>query len=288
MSNRLNRSKAFDALFSIIMALVIPAILTLILIPASYGQIEGVASPKVPDSDGSESAESAESALEPKPSKSLTDQLSQLSQLSQPSKLKSSNQAFLFSALVPGTGELYSEAKRGYVFLLAEGVFWAGFFIKNRKFHEVQDQYVAYVKDHVKFDGKYGGGSFDTWNMEDFEHSTLYDNWRNVYTEEEEKPKASVGAFYWEDDDFKDRSDEKPESEKRGEALKLRQDSNKIHKTATAFIGLAIFNHVISAIDARIAAKLYNGKLQKSKVSFQIDSNSGEIREEIRVALFNF
>jgi hypothetical protein len=230
----------------------------------------------------------AYSEIEEKPSQAAskpTESSSQLSKISDLSKLKSSNRAFAFSALLPGAGELYSEAKRGYVFLLAEGAFWTGFFLKRSKAQDVQDQYVAYVRDHVTFDEKFGGGSFDKWNMEDYEHTTLFDNWRNVYTEEEGKPKESVGAWYWEDDDFKDRTDERPESEKRQEALKLRTDSNKIFKTARTFMGLSIFNHVVSAIDARIAAKSYNKKLQGIKTSLQIVPESGEIREEIKLTL---
>lgn len=220
-----------------------------------------------------------------KPAESISQPESLSTQLSKISKLKSSNRAFAFSALLPGTGELYSNAKRGYVFLGAEGAFWAGFFLKRSKAQDVQDQYVAYVRDHVTFDEKFGGGSFDKWNMEDYEHATLFDNWRNVYTEEEGKPKESVGAWYWEDDDFKDRTDERPESGKRQEALKLRTDSNKIFKTARRFAGFAIFNHVVSAIDARIAAKSYNKKLQGIKTSLQISPESGEIREEVKLTL---
>ena len=176
--------------------------------------------------------------------------------------LRSPSKAFLFSAIIPGTGEIYTGAKRGYFHIAAEIGFFTGYFLTHRKAEQSRDDYVQQVKDHVKFDNPTiaAKNQFEKWNLEDFEHATMYDNWHNVYTEDAGEPVPRVGPFYWDDrENVKDEDRQiNPDSQKRQVAWDLRKDSNSTFKVAKTFLGLVIFNHIVSAIDARIAAKMYN------------------------------
>ncbi|MBM3235760.1 hypothetical protein FJZ31_05630 [Candidatus Poribacteria bacterium] len=201
------------------------------------------------------------------------------SEQSLPSILKSPSKAFLFSAFIPGTGVIYAESKRGYLYIVTEIGFFAGYYLVRRNASSLRDDYVQQVKEHVKFDTEVTPGinpadKFDKdWNMEDFEHATMYDNWHNVYTEDDGKPVERVGPFYWDDRENVKNEDRQrnPDSQNRQVALDQREDSNSRFKLARTFLGLVVFNHLVSAIDARITAKLYNKRLisEKSELSFK-------------------
>ncbi|MFQ6040385.1 MAG: hypothetical protein ACE5PV_05970 [Candidatus Poribacteria bacterium] len=193
------------------------------------------------------------------------------------SVLKSPSKAFLFSAFIPGTGEIYAESNRGYLYIATEIGFLAGYFFIHQNASGLKDDYVQQVRGHVKFDAEVASDlaakGFSDWNMEDFEHATMFDNWHNVYTEDDGKPLERVGPFYWDDRENVKNEDRQrnPDSQNRQVALDLRTDSNNRFKLAKTFLGLVIFNHLVSAIDARITAKLYNKRLisEKSGLTFK-------------------
>ncbi|RKY05159.1 hypothetical protein DRP77_01770 [Candidatus Poribacteria bacterium] len=185
---------------------------------------------------------------------------------------KSPSKAALFSLIIPGTGELYSNAKRGYLFLALEAGFIAAYIAMDRKSDQLRDDYIEEIKRNVGFDGipkEKWAEKFEEWTMEDFEHATMFDNWRNVYTDqapESEKgiPLERVGKFYWLDRESVKNEKLPPDqhtSQLRQRALKLREDSNTWAKRAKTALGGLVLNHIVSFIDARIAAKLHNKKL---------------------------
>ncbi len=173
--------------------------------------------------------------------------------------MKSPTKAFLYSALVPGSGQLYIGAKRGYLQIAAEAGLLAAYFITRSSAQDLREDYREHVRNHVIFEGP---TKFDDWDpIEDFEHATLYDNWHNVYTDNNGEPLERVGKWYWEDRKaFKDENRKIHDSPQREVAYQLRMDANDKFQAAKTFLGIAILNHVVSAIDARIAAKSYNRK----------------------------
>jgi hypothetical protein len=214
-----------------------------------------------------------------------------LNQSPQPEGYKSPSKAALFSLLLPGSGELYSEAKRGYLFLIAEVALIASYVAVDRKAEQLQDDYVAEVRANVGFDGipeEKWPEMFDKWNMEDFEHATMFDNWRNVYTDqapesEQGIPLERVGKFYWLDrEGVKNEklSEREHTSQLRQKALQFREDSNLWFKRAKMMIGGVVLNHIVSFVDARIAAKLHNKRLSL-KTSMNLTPN----REDVSLCL---
>ena len=178
--------------------------------------------------------------------------------MEQSERSKSPNRAFLSSLIIPGSGQLYLGAKRGYFYIAAEVGMLAVYFVTRRDAENTREQYREHVRNHVAFDGP---GGFDSWDpVEDYEHATLFDNWHNVYTERNGEPLDRVGAWYWRDRQaFKDEDREgQHDSPARLMARQWRDEANDKFERARTFLGIAILNHVISAVEARIYAKRSN------------------------------
>ena len=200
---------------------------------------------------------------------------------------KSPNEAFLYSLVIPGMGQLYTGAKRGYVYTAAEVGFLATFFILRSSAANTRDDYRDVVRDHVIF---IGAGSFEDWDpIEDFEHATQYETWNHDY--DSEATRKRTGKWYWGDlnPDLKDENHRVLEerglgSKYRLDAFDLRQKANDTFERSKFFLGLAILNHVISAVEARITTKRLNTGLQNTltqtrtrtfDIDVQTDSSTG-------------
>ena len=166
---------------------------------------------------------------------------------------KSPNRAFLLSAALPGAGQLYAGAKRGAVYLAAEAGLLIGYAVARRSAQQLRGDYFNLVRAGVTFDGP---GSTDRWNDEDFEHATDFNTWDNVYVNDGGVPIERVGAYYWRDID-----EETPDSQLRAAALEKRLESNDRYRDARTVLGALLFNHLISAVDARFAARKHNSGL---------------------------
>ena len=183
--------------------------------------------------------------------------------------MKSPNRAFLSSLVVPGSGQLYVGAKRGYLYLAADIALLVGYFITRSDAENSRDEYRDLVREHVIFDGP---GTFETWDpIEDFEHATLFDNWHNVYTDNNGEPLDRTGKWYWDDrrafkDEDRKGNDDSPSRE---EALRLRYEANDKFELARTLLGGVILNHAISAIEARIVAKQQNKRTDSRSMSFK-------------------
>ena len=191
---------------------------------------------------------------------------------------KSPNEAFLYSLVIPGMGQLYTGAKRGYFYMAAEGVLLAGYFILWNNASNIRDDYRDVVRQHVVF---IGPGSFEDWDpVEDFEHAAQYETWNHVYDSEETRTRT--GKWYWEDLDPTLKNEKHNEietagivSKYRSEAFDLRQKANNTFERAKFFLGMAILNHVVSAVEARITTKRFNTRLQN--IPMQTGANAFEI-----------
>ena len=193
---------------------------------------------------------------------------------------KSPNEAFLYSLIVPGMGQLYTGAKRGYVYMAAEVGLLATYFILRNSASNTREDYRDVVRQHVIFDGP---GSFEDWDpIEDFEHATQYENWNHVYDSEETRKRT--GRWYWDDArSFKDEADVDIEfdSPHRLEAFDLRQQANDTFQLARTVLGVAILNHVVSAVEARITTKRFNTRLQNTPMQTKMGSFEMDIQTDI-------
>ena len=183
---------------------------------------------------------------------------------------KSPNEAFLYSLAVPGTGQLYTGAKHGYIYTAAEVGLIVTYFILRNNAVNTRDEYREVVRQNIIFEGP---GNFEAWDpIEDFEHATQYENWNHVYDSEETRTRT--GKWYWKDLDpsLKNEQDSAIafDSKYRLEAFDLRQKANDTFQSARTVLGLVILNHVFSAVEARITTKRWNQK-QQQQTSFDLD-----------------
>lgn len=180
---------------------------------------------------------------------------------------KSPNEAFLYSLVIPGMGQLYTGAKHGYIYTAAEVGFLATFFLLRNSASNIRDDYRDVVREHVVF---IGPGSFEDWDpIEDFEHATQYETWNHDY--DTEATQKRTGKWYWKDLDPDLKNERHRDLEKRGitssyrqEAFDLREQANDTFERAKFFLGLAILNHAISAVEARITTKRFNSRLENT------------------------
>lgn len=190
---------------------------------------------------------------------------------------KSPTKAFLYSALVPGSGQLYIGAKRGYLQIAADAGLLAAYFITRSNAQSLREDYREQVRDNVVFEGP---TKIQDWDpIEDYEHATQYENWDHAY--DSETTRARTGKWHWkrEGDAFTDRpAKDVPASEERLEAFQMRMDANDKFQLAKTFLGIAILNHVVSAIDARIAAKSYNKKHRSFGLELQTSFSSYNVQ----------
>ena len=202
---------------------------------------------------------------------------------------KSPNEAFLYSLVIPGMGQLYTGAKRGYIYTAAEVGFLATFLVLRNSAANTRDDYRDVVRDHVIF---IGAGSFEDWDpIEDFEHTTQYETWNHDY--DSEATRKRTGKWYWKDLNSDLKNENHRDLEERGlgskyrlEAFDLRQKANDTFERAKFFLGLAILNHVVSAVEARITTKRFNSRSQNPiaqtrnrtfDIDVQTDSSTGAL-----------
>ena len=193
---------------------------------------------------------------------------------------KSPTKAFLYSALVPGSGQLYIGAKRGYLQIAAEVGLLAAYFMTRSSAQSRREEYKDLVRDNIVFEGP---TRIDYWDpIEDFEHATQYENWNHPY--DSEATRARTGKWHWKRDGeaFTDRlAKEVPASERRLEAFEMRMDANDKFQLAKTFLGIALLNHVVSAIDARIAAKSYNKKHNSLGLDLQTSFSLQNVQSQL-------
>ena len=197
---------------------------------------------------------------------------------------KSPNEAFLYSLVIPGMGQLYTGAKRGYIYTAAEVGFLATFFILRNSAANTRDDYRDVVRDHVSF---IGAGSFEDWDpIEDFEHATQYETWNHDY--DSEATRARTGKWYWGDLNPDLKNENHRDLEERGlgskyrlEAFDLREKANDTFERAKFFLGLAMLNHVVSAVEARITTKRINVGLESTAAQVQTRMFDIDIKTDV-------
>ena len=197
---------------------------------------------------------------------------------------KSANEAFLYSLVIPGMGQLYTGAKRGYIYTAAEVGFLTAFFILRNSAASTRDDYRDVVRDHVIF---IGPGSFEDWDpIEDFEHASQYETWNHPY--DSETTQKRTGKWYWADLNPDLKNENHGDLEERGlgskyrlEAFDLRQKANDTFERSKFFLGLAILNHVVSAVEARITTKRFNSRSQNPLTQTQTRPFDIDIQTDI-------
>lgn len=165
---------------------------------------------------------------------------------------KSQGKAFIFSALAPGSGELYVGAKRGYIFLGVEAIALTSSYFLHKSGKQKEDEYLDFADNHWSF-GRLPAVGDTTCNGSPYTKERD-DMIRYFYEHNKQHFYEDIGKqpFYqcaW----------DSPEN--LGAYLDMRDKSNWFLKNSDYAIMAALVNHVISAIDALRLARNYNANL---------------------------
>ncbi|MCK4427152.1 MAG: hypothetical protein KAW16_01565 [candidate division Zixibacteria bacterium] len=184
-------------------------------------------------------------------------------------KGKSVKRAFLYSLIIPGTGEFYAGSKiKAFLFFGLDVTFWSLYFNYHGKGKDKEDEYIAFA------DKNWNEDDYRAWwellpdtAKEKYSH-TLPDEHNQQYYEMIGKYKQF--AFAW--DDFDDNTaGEDSMTPYRDHYLDVREQSNSWLNKAKYSAMFSLANHILSAFDAAIAVKKYNKKGERfSQIEFKM------------------
>jgi len=165
--------------------------------------------------------------------------------------------AFLFSLLVPGTGQFYAQKPgRGRVFMGTELAILAGFLGFRLYSDWKEEDYELYAAAHagVDSDGK-SRGYFEDISL----YMSLEEYNRQQIQDFREDAEVYSKADFWEWDS--DQSRRKFDS--------LYRSSSNARDNAIIMTGIGLFNHLLSAVDAARSAKLFNKRQASNPTAIQ-------------------
>ena len=180
--------------------------------------------------------------------------------------------ALFFSVLIPGAGELYTKSylKAALFFGIEVGA-WTMYAIYNKKGNEKEDEFEAYANEY--WDEDKWRAWYDNLTPEEqgvFSHS-LPDTKTQQYYEMIGKYNQFLVGWKGVEKNLTSSQihEEQFDSDLRQDYMDMRYDSNNMFKRANNGAYIAMFNHVLSAIDAAWTAKNHNKKLVQTSLRFE-------------------
>ncbi|HID96170.1 MAG TPA: hypothetical protein EYP53_08990 [Candidatus Latescibacteria bacterium] len=190
---------------------------------------------------------------------------------------RSTTRAFLLSALVPGSGQLYAGTKRGFLFLAVEALTWTGYLTWTHKGKELEDDYERFADLHWSED-RYNDyiwtaviGTPDTTRLtHNYETSSRQQQYEMI-------GKYDQFVYGWDDTDAS--ADGYPpvdslknvQSTHRLKYEDMRYESNRYLRRALFTLGVILCNHLFSAIDAaRYAKSQEEGKALEERLKVRM------------------
>ncbi len=184
-------------------------------------------------------------------------------------KSKSVKRAFVYSLIIPGTGEFYAGSKiKAALFFGLDVTFWSLYFNYHKKGKNKEDEYMAFADKYWKEE------KYRVW------WDTLADSTKKKYThtlpdEHNQQYYEMIGkykqfAFAWEDFNPNE-VDEDSMTPYRDHYLGLREQSNSWLNKAKYSAMFSLANHILSAFDAAITVKKYNKRGERfSQIEFKM------------------
>ncbi len=184
-------------------------------------------------------------------------------------KGKSVKRAFLYSLIVPGTGEFYAGSKiKAVLFFGLDVTLWSLYFNYHKKGknkedeykgfadqHWVEEDYRDWLEDSLKILSRSDRDSF--WNDEEKRYDWLSHHLPDKKDDQYYEMIGKYDQFMFGWNDFpEDALDQK----RRNIYLDIRRDSNDWLNKAKYSAMFSLANHVLSAFDAAIAVKKFNKK----------------------------
>ena len=166
---------------------------------------------------------------------------------------KSPKTAFFLSLLVPGLGEWYAGAKwRGVGFMSAEALTWTAYISWRGKGNDIKAEFRAYADQH------WNAARYRAWRDFNRRQDDSYHETHALPSKEDDTQQyyELIGKYHqfvygWDDAPSEFTTDNTSVQSARRQAYETRRnDSNKYLKRASLVTGLAVLNHIASAIHA--------------------------------------
>jgi len=184
--------------------------------------------------------------------------------------LKSPPKALLFSAVLPGAGQVYAKSYiKGIAFLAVEIASWTGYAQYHRRGEDLKRQFQSFANAHwsedeywnwIAQESGYPRSQLDSlraWERDHFSHFLPPQKDQQYYENIGKYDQFNVG---WDDTSTPRGRD----SKNRNQYLDLRADSNRNFNRASTGAAIALANHVLSALDAVWSTHRYNKRLRMS------------------------
>lgn len=202
-------------------------------------------------------------------------------------KSKSLKKAFVYSLIVPGSGEFYAGSKiKAGLFFGLDVALWAFYFDYHGKGKDEEKKYKTFADQYWSKDeyNKWLFNSIYTKNPDVNPENVCDTFW---YWDEEKQERAyfshhlpnkktqqyyeMVGKYEQFSHGWDDYSDILTTSAHREVYLNMRHRSNELLNKATYSAMFSLANHILSAFDAAIAVKKYNKKGERfSQIEFKM------------------
>ncbi len=191
-------------------------------------------------------------------------------------KSKSLKRAFVYSLIIPGSGEFYANSRiKAVAFFGLDVALWGLYFNYHNKGKDKEKEYIKYADAHWD-KNNYWTWLFNTYGI----LSDTQSYWDPVEKElkylSHHLPDSKTQQYYemigkyeqfgggW--DDFTDSS-----SVHRSSYVDMRHVSNDWLKKAKNSASISIANHILSAFDAALSVKKYNKKGERfSQIEFKM------------------
>lgn len=178
---------------------------------------------------------------------------------------KSPGKGFLYSMMVPGTGQLYSGSKtKAFIFMGVEALAWSGFMVWHNQGRKQEDNNNIYANSNWDANRYYNwlietyGITSDTMSFEEGEDTkTFTHHLPDTKTQQyyEMIGKYDQFKYGWVDTDYLTKDST---SDYRNAYLLDRDKANSKFDKAKLGAIVSIANHLFSAFDAALSARRYN------------------------------
>ncbi|MCD6097825.1 hypothetical protein J7K18_02920 [bacterium] len=203
------------------------------------------------------------------------------------------SRALGYSLLLPGAGELYTKSYiQAASFLLLEAGLWTGHFYYHSQGKKKEKEYKEFA---------------DRWWSEALYWEWYYSLGEDTSAAVEHLPSTKnqqyyemIGKYNWfvmgwidaqdsswyGDPDVSNIEEPNRTTDKREEYLRMRKRSNDMLKLATYSVAGVIVNHLLSALDAAITAKISNEKMFKGFTDATIRTQTAYKNNEVTHSVF--
>jgi hypothetical protein len=207
---------------------------------------------------------------------------------------KSPLKAFIYSAVVPGAGQLYTGSKfKAAIFLGLEALTWTGQIVYHNKGNDKTDAFNIFADTHWS-EERYGDFIYRNWPPYRDDEDVYVDGYL-VFTHHLPDTKTQqyyemIGkydqfVFGWDDVDTiataptYDNLDV-AYSAHRMHYEDMRHDANKMFDRSTSFLIATMANHLIAGVEAALAARRHNNKVDDMGAGLSFRADVDRINDE--------